>query len=88
MTHNLFIPSITLQLKMFNAREKTSFNQVHSFNTSGLCSLHPVNSNDRKTLAVNFRNKSDVDHSENVFSTSFRLIYILHLLGRLNIPLF
>ena len=54
---------MTLLLKMFNAREKTSFNQVHSFNTSGLCSLHPVNLNDRKTLAVNFTHRPHVDHS-------------------------
>ena len=39
---------------MFNAREKTSFNLVLSINTSGLCSLHPVSLNDRKTLPVNF----------------------------------
>ena len=50
-----FTEAMTIKLKMFNAREKTSFNQVHGFNTSGLCSLHPVNLNDRKTLAVNFR---------------------------------
>ena len=36
---------------------------IVNINSSGLCSLHPVNLNDRKTLAVNFTHRPHVDHS-------------------------